>query len=72
MLTLIDKNSKGKVYVPWPGTMLHYAETVKIVRWEDFDLTFENAKNKYASLGNGVTVNGFAPDSVPWLEKESR
>ncbi|KAG4431544.1 hypothetical protein IFR05_012979 [Cadophora sp. M221] len=61
------KNSKGKVYVPWPGTILHYIQSVETIRWEDFDFCWEK-KNKYASLGNGAPVEGFALSPPPWLK----
>ncbi|KAH6970615.1 hypothetical protein BKA56DRAFT_622291 [Ilyonectria sp. MPI-CAGE-AT-0026] len=66
---LIDKNSKGKVFIPWPGTMVHYIRTTSLDRWEDFDFDWANAGNKYDSLGNGATGEGFAVDSPPWLRK---
>ncbi|VTT82025.1 unnamed protein product [Fusarium fujikuroi] len=47
-----DKLSNGKVIVPWPGTMLHYYTATKIVRWEDYDMEFEDKKQKFASFGN--------------------
>ncbi|KAI2730638.1 hypothetical protein CBS147332_2490 [Penicillium roqueforti] len=62
-----DKNDNGKVVVPWPGTVLHYYAATEIIRWEDFDLVYENPDEKYASFGNGVTVDGFVPDHFPWV-----
>lgn len=64
---LLDKNSRGKVIVPWPGTVLHYYAATEIVRWEDFDLEYENPAEKYASFGNGVTTDGFVPEQFPWV-----
>ncbi|KAI3129808.1 hypothetical protein CBS147326_6257 [Penicillium roqueforti] len=61
------KNDNGKVVVPWPGTVLHYYAATEIIRWEDFDLVYENPDEKYASFGNGVTVDGFVPDHFPWV-----
>ncbi|KAF5702837.1 monooxygenase [Fusarium globosum] len=46
------KTSNGKVIVPWPGTMLHYYAATKIVRWEDYDMEFEDKKQKFTSFGN--------------------
>ncbi|EWZ29018.1 hypothetical protein FOZG_17311 [Fusarium oxysporum Fo47] len=37
------------------------------VRWEDYDLKFDEDEQKFASFGNGITVEGFTPDSIPWL-----
>lgn len=53
--------------VPWPGTVLHYYAATEIIRREDFDLVYENPDEKYASFGNGVTVDGFVPDHFPWV-----
>ncbi|KAJ5597825.1 hypothetical protein N7537_007909 [Penicillium hordei] len=61
------KNDNGKVVVPWPGTVLHYYAATEIVRWEDFDLVYENPDEKYASFGNGVTIDGFVPNHFPWV-----
>ncbi|CAP97906.1 Pc22g06180 [Penicillium rubens Wisconsin 54-1255] len=51
------KNDNGKVIVPWPGTVLHYYAATEIVRWEDFDLVYENPDEKYASFGNGNPIH---------------
>ncbi|KAF5231962.1 hypothetical protein FANTH_13201 [Fusarium anthophilum] len=61
------KSPKGKVFIPWPGTMPHYIQTTSLVRWEDFDFVWASLKNKYASLGNGVPKEGVAVESPPWL-----
>jgi hypothetical protein len=54
------------VFLPWPGTIMHYVRTTELIRWEDFDFVWDS-KNKYDSLGNGVTEEGFAPENFPWL-----
>lgn len=61
------KTSNGKVIVPWPGTMLHYYAATKIVRWEDYDIEFEDKKQRFASFGNGITIEGFNPENIPWI-----
>ncbi|KAM0079753.1 hypothetical protein ACKRZS_008105 [Fusarium odoratissimum] len=61
------KDMNKKVIVPWPGTILHYYAAADIVRWEDYDLEFDDDKQKFASFGNGITVEGFTPDRIPWL-----
>ncbi|KAK0389844.1 hypothetical protein NLU13_3417 [Sarocladium strictum] len=66
------KDSSGRVIVPWPGTILHYYAATEIVRWEDYDLEFEDETQKYASFGNGVTLEGFNPDMLPWLKPGSQ
>lgn len=65
----IDKTPDGKVIVPWPGTILHYYAATEIVRWEDYDLRFKEDAQKFASFGNGVTLEGFAPKDLPWLHR---
>ncbi|KAF5267419.1 hypothetical protein FOXYS1_1709, partial [Fusarium oxysporum] len=46
------KLPSGKVIVPWPGTILHYYAATEIVRWEDYDLKFDEDEQKFASFGN--------------------
>jgi hypothetical protein len=53
--------------VPWPGTYLHYSQAVRIVRWEDYDLVFEDPEQKFGSFGNGISSDGIGSDNVPWL-----
>lgn len=53
--------------VPWPGTILHYYKATEVIRWEDFDLRFQDESTKYGSFGNGITCDGFAPKEMPWL-----
>jgi hypothetical protein len=62
-----DKNANGKVMVPWPGTVLHYYAATEIVRWEDFELEYEDATESFSSFGNGVTSDGFVPNQFPWV-----
>ncbi|KAI3570579.1 hypothetical protein IWW34DRAFT_903256, partial [Fusarium oxysporum f. sp. albedinis] len=59
--------SNIKVIVPWPGTILHYYAATEIVRWEGYDLKFEQDDQKFASFGNGITEEGFTPKSITWL-----
>ncbi|KAI3565817.1 hypothetical protein IWW34DRAFT_825235 [Fusarium oxysporum f. sp. albedinis] len=63
------KDTNKKVIVPWPGTILHYYAATEIVRWEDYDLEFDEDNQKFASFGNGITVEGFTPYSIPWLRR---
>ncbi|KAK6822526.1 hypothetical protein PG987_014071 [Apiospora arundinis] len=64
------KTGKGKVIVPWPGTVLHHYKATEIVRWEDFDLRFQDESMKYGSFGNGITSEGFAYKEIPWLHSQ--
>ncbi|KAF4990498.1 hypothetical protein FGRMN_8429 [Fusarium graminum] len=61
------KLPNGKIIVPWPGTIHHYYAATEIVRWEDFDLKYEADGQGFACFGNGITVEGFSPDNIPWL-----
>lgn len=47
--------------------MLHYYAATKIVRWEDYDIEFEDKEQKFASFGNGITIEGFNPENIPWI-----
>lgn len=47
--------------------MLHYYAATKIVRWEDYDIEFEDKKQRFASFGNGITIEGFNPENIPWI-----
>lgn len=49
--------------------MLHYYAATTIVRWEDFDYEYEDPNDKFASFGNGVTLDGFVPDQFPWVHR---
>lgn len=43
----------GKVAALWPGSTLHYLETLKEVRWEDWDIEYQAGENMWSFLGNG-------------------
>ena len=49
------KNGKkhGPVTAIWPGSRLHYFESLKEPRYEDFDI--EYLGNRFAYMGNGYT-----------------
>lgn len=51
------KNGKihGPVTAIWPGSRLHYFETLKEPRFEDFDIRYHRNGNRFAYLGNGYT-----------------
>ncbi|KAF2993663.1 hypothetical protein E8E13_000449 [Curvularia kusanoi] len=65
------KFPNGKVVVPWPGSYLHYAQAVRIVRWEDYDLAFEDSEQRFGSFGNGITCDGICSENIPWLHAPS-
>ncbi|KAI0444838.1 hypothetical protein F4803DRAFT_510002 [Xylaria telfairii] len=43
----------GRIFALWPGSTLHYAECMKNVRLDDFEITY--AGNRFAWLGNGFS-----------------
>lgn len=45
---------KSKVTAVWPGSQLHYLETLSRLRWEDWKL--EHNGNRFAYLGNGFST----------------
>ncbi|KAH7304640.1 monooxygenase [Rhexocercosporidium sp. MPI-PUGE-AT-0058] len=63
------KNSRGKVIIPWPGTIYHFMKTTEIIRWEDYDFVFQDPEQKYSSLGNGITREKFTADIPPWFDR---
>ncbi|CEL09176.1 hypothetical protein ASPCAL12316 [Aspergillus calidoustus] len=46
--------STGKVTAVWPGSSIHYMESIESPRWEDFEIEYCN-RNPYTFLGNGVS-----------------
>ncbi|KAH5642097.1 hypothetical protein HBI23_197610 [Parastagonospora nodorum] len=49
-----------KITATWPGSTLHYMETLANVRYEDYDVTFAS-KNRFAHLGNGISQTELNP-----------
>jgi hypothetical protein len=45
---------EGPVTAIWAGSRLHYYETLREVRWEDYELEYWT-KNRFQYLGNGYT-----------------
>ncbi|EXJ74764.1 uncharacterized protein A1O5_01459 [Cladophialophora psammophila CBS 110553] len=48
-----DNKPDGRVYI-WPGSLLHHLKTLRVPRYEHYDLRYE-ADNVWAFLGNGRT-----------------
>ncbi|OQE13287.1 hypothetical protein PENFLA_c051G04100 [Penicillium flavigenum] len=44
----------GRITALWPGSTLHYMETLAKPRYDDFDVTYAS-KNRFAYLGNGFS-----------------
>lgn len=47
-------SASGQVTALWPGSTLHYRETVSEPRYEDWDFTYVGG-NRFAYLGNGFS-----------------
>ena len=43
----------GNVAALWPGSTLHYLETLQEVRWEDWEIERQPGTNMWTFLGNG-------------------
>lgn len=54
---------EGRVVALWPGSCLHFLQTLDEPRWEDFDYEpleedrKKGVKNRFYYLGNGWTEN---------------
>ncbi|KAJ5745469.1 flavin-binding monooxygenase [Penicillium odoratum] len=47
-------SAAGKILALWPGSTLHFVETLKEPRWEDWEFTrSEKTRNRFTYLGNG-------------------
>jgi hypothetical protein len=42
------------VIATWPGSAVHFLETIKVPRYQDFEVEYMT-KNRFAYLGNGFT-----------------
>ncbi|KAL3444849.1 hypothetical protein BJX65DRAFT_319736 [Aspergillus insuetus] len=59
---------QGKVdgeIMMWPGSRIHFFETMKAVRWEDYDLTYTTA-NRFGYLGNGFAARESDGRDLTW------
>lgn len=53
--------SNGKVTALWCGSTLHYLETIRQIRFEDWRFEYEG--NRFTYLGNGQSQTETTPDS---------
>ena len=52
----------------WCGTALSYIKTIRIPRFEDFDITYAST-NQWAFLGNGkIRAHNLLPDGTPDID----
>lgn len=57
------KNPKtGKITALWPGSTLHYMETLAIPRYDDYNITYAS-KNRFAYMGNGLSQREMDPNA---------
>lgn len=52
-------SAKGKITALWPGSTLHYMETLASPRWDDFEIKYKG--NRFAYLGNGFSQTELNP-----------
>ncbi|KAM3078294.1 hypothetical protein ACMFMF_004697 [Clarireedia jacksonii] len=46
-------SKSGRIVALWPGSTLHYLETIKTPRYEDWEWEYQRDTNPWAFLGNG-------------------
>ncbi|KAB8211787.1 hypothetical protein BDV34DRAFT_219001 [Aspergillus parasiticus] len=51
----------GKIVALWPGSTLHYIDTLRQVRYEDFVVNYFG--NRFSYLGNGMSKLEMTPDA---------
>lgn len=49
----------------WPGSRIHFFETMKEVRWEDYNLKY-TTPNRFGYLGNGFAAREFDGSDLSW------
>ena len=42
------KNSTGRIFALYPGSILHFKDSIENIRGEDFNITYGNKKVSYA------------------------
>ncbi|CEH15167.1 hypothetical protein CBOM_03501 [Ceraceosorus bombacis] len=77
------KNSEGRITTNWPGTFLHFADTISNPRWEDYDwqkglaplkVSDAEAKGSLKALladgrgANEPAVGVMGPSPAPYLD----
>ncbi|OJJ44468.1 hypothetical protein ASPZODRAFT_161036 [Penicilliopsis zonata CBS 506.65] len=55
----------GGEIMMWPGSRIHFFDTLKSPRWEDYHLTYLSA-NRFAYLGNGFAAREFDGSDLSW------
>ena len=49
----------------WPGSRIHFFETMKAPRWEDYSLTYTTS-NRFGYLGNGFAARESDGSDLTW------
>lgn len=76
-----NNSASGKVAALWPGSSLHYMETIKEVRYDDWEVKYKG--NRFNYFGNGYSQTQVDPtadwafyirnqDDSPFLSKSKR
>ncbi|KAB2579998.1 putative sterigmatocystin biosynthesis monooxygenase stcW [Lasiodiplodia theobromae] len=62
-------NDTGRINAVWPGSSLHYMQTIQEPRYEDYEIQYQNGRNMWAFLGMGLTRESKTPgaDLSPYL-----
>lgn len=65
-------NRTGRVNAIWPGSSLHFCETMKYPRFEDYEIRYESSANMWEFMGLGFTKNMLSddPDLSPYISTE--
>ena len=50
----------------WPGSRLHFLRAVELVRWEDYEIVYEEEGNMWAWMGNGFHVCERDGSDITW------
>ncbi|KAI9733512.1 MAG: hypothetical protein M1818_007260 [Claussenomyces sp. TS43310] len=62
----------GKVFAIWPGSSLHFMQTICTPRYEDYHINYHDG-NPWAHLGYGFTVEDRQPElsTAPYLNEDA-
>ncbi|PVH69195.1 flavin-binding monooxygenase-like protein [Cadophora sp. DSE1049] len=65
------KDAGPEISSMYPGSVLHYREMLKNVRWEDYHIQYRNQNNMWAFMGNGFSLPQKTPnmDLSPYIEE---
>lgn len=70
LLNLVKQGVEGKVTALWPGSSLHYMQTLAENRWEDYHWTYNDGR--FAYWGQGISwVEDSSVDILGREERES-